>query len=459
MSNNEKHKMINIKPNSAALGLMIGLLAAGLGLADTWSNRPINIGNIPGTMPDVNVEVVGDTAYAFCGTDTVTNAPDFNMPYWRLYSSKDLVHWTFESKLDPSVTYMRNGPGTNFCFGGHGLQRNGKWYWYFSDHANSIGVALSDSPKGPWQDPLGKPLIPKGLTSTASYDPCALVDDDGRAYLVFGSQKGAPKGVVNYQIVELNADMISLKGKPQRLMVNGNMGKQLDPPIDASFFHKANGKYYLSWRKSYAVADSPFGSYTFLGNQNAPGHGGYFQFRNQWFRDYTIKFPATGSRYRFCGMCYVHYKDNGEMVDNESTISQYGVGEYDATWPAIEAEWHMGTTATAQKKEIPTGFEMRLHGGDYLLYPYIHNLPANAVVTLKYSSAAASSGTISIRANDQNGAELGTAEIPSTDAWTSYQTLLVHLNTPPGTVSLAFVVKGDAGAELLRLDSFAIQAP
>jgi hypothetical protein len=54
---------------------------------------------------------------------------------------------------------------------GCGASRNGKYYWYVSPPGYQIGVSASDTPRGPWIDPLGKPLIAKGDYPTTARDP------------------------------------------------------------------------------------------------------------------------------------------------------------------------------------------------------------------------------------------------------------------------------------------------
>ena len=44
----------------------------------------------------------------------------------------------------------------------------------------AIGVAVADSPYGPFIDPLGKPLVKSGK---GDIDPTVFIDDDGQAYL------------------------------------------------------------------------------------------------------------------------------------------------------------------------------------------------------------------------------------------------------------------------------------
>ncbi len=62
----------------------------------------------------------------------------------------------------------------------------------------AIGLAVGDSPIGPFKDPLGRPLVADGF---GDIDPAAFVDEDGQAYLVWGNP--------TYKYVKLNEDMIS----------------------------------------------------------------------------------------------------------------------------------------------------------------------------------------------------------------------------------------------------------
>src|SRR5690606_10245834 len=86
------------------------------------------------------------------------------------------------------------------------IERNGKFYMYvpLTDRNNqgAIGVAVADSPYGPFRDPLDKPLVRSGH---GDIDPTVFIDDDGQAYLYWGNPK--------CYYVKLNEDMISYKGE------------------------------------------------------------------------------------------------------------------------------------------------------------------------------------------------------------------------------------------------------
>ena len=81
-------------------------------------------------------------------------------------------------------------------------EKNGKYYFYYSADTN-IGVAVSDSPTGPFTDPLGKPLIARGAFTGQMIDPAVFTDDDGQSYLYWGN--GSPV------MAEHADDMVSLK--------------------------------------------------------------------------------------------------------------------------------------------------------------------------------------------------------------------------------------------------------
>ena len=63
-----------------------------------------------------------------------------------------------------------------------------KFFLYFADSGRGIGVLQADSPTGPFEYPLGGPLISRETPECADvlwlFDPAVLMDDDGRAYLL-----------------------------------------------------------------------------------------------------------------------------------------------------------------------------------------------------------------------------------------------------------------------------------
>jgi hypothetical protein len=95
---------------------------------------------------------------------------------------------------------------------------NYDWYAPVNEQGSgmAIGVAVADTPTGPFKDAIGKALIDDALElSNAGFrtpsdtpytiDPTVFVDDDGQAYLHYG-------GFGRMMVATLGDDMISIEG-------------------------------------------------------------------------------------------------------------------------------------------------------------------------------------------------------------------------------------------------------
>ncbi|HLN22202.1 MAG TPA: glycoside hydrolase family 43 protein [Bacteroidales bacterium] len=143
--------------------------------------------------------VHNDTVYLYTTHDEdITVRNFFTMNDWRCYSSTDMVNWTDHGTV---LSYNDFRWSRGDAWAGQCIFRNGKFYFYVpvnqKNGGNAIGVAVSDSPTGPFKDALGGPL----LTGGGYIDPTVFIDDDGQAYLYWGNP--------NLWYVKLNEDMVS----------------------------------------------------------------------------------------------------------------------------------------------------------------------------------------------------------------------------------------------------------
>ena len=195
---------------------------------------------------------------------------------------------------------------------------------------------------------------------------------------------------------------------------------------------------------SYGVFYCMLGPYTFRGSSSPQmtrgntsrsfgdthqAHGRYFQFHHQWFHvwcefisENNTGIPSSSYyRYRDSWMTYMHYMANGDMADDWNYLNLHGVtgvGQYDAAWTRIEAEWYMTGTDIdkiqilnhpgdpATSTHPPTGhvYELASHAssannshasfGVHFLransslgFPNVHNLPVQGIFTLHLSLA------------------------------------------------------------------------
>jgi beta-xylosidase len=145
--------------------------------------------------------VYNDTVYLYTGHDE-DNSTVFVMKDWHCFTSNDMVNWTdCGSRLSlETFSWAKQDAWAGQC-----IPRNGKFYWYVpmthETMGMSIGVAVSDSPTGPFKDALGEPLVHTGY---GDIDPTVFIDDDGQAYLYWGNP--------NLFYVKLNEDMTSYSG-------------------------------------------------------------------------------------------------------------------------------------------------------------------------------------------------------------------------------------------------------
>ena len=166
----------------------------------------------------------------------------FTMNDWRLYTTTDMVNWTDHGTV---LKYTDFSWGKANAWAAQCIERNGRFYMYVpltgQDNQGAIGVAVADSPYGPFIDPLGKPLVKSGK---GDIDPTVFIDDDGQAYLYWGNP--------NCYYVKLNEDMISYKGDIVSVpMTVESFGKREGNPERATLYeegpwlYKRNGLYYL----------------------------------------------------------------------------------------------------------------------------------------------------------------------------------------------------------------------
>ena len=205
---------------------------------------------LPGVNADPTIAVFGDTYYLYPTTD---GTEGWMSTFFRCWSSKDLKTWKNEGTildLPKDLTWANVRAWAPAI-----ATKNGKYYYYYSA-GQCVGVAVGDSPTGPFKDPIGRPLVAKGQYKCQSIDPMVFVDEDGAAYLYFG------QGRCN--VVRLNDDMISYPADQVR---------DITPPgyNEGTFVLKRKGVYYLMWSEydtrdprysvAYGTSKSPMGPF------------------------------------------------------------------------------------------------------------------------------------------------------------------------------------------------------
>ena len=216
---------------------------------------------------DAAAIVHNDKVYLYAGHDEApNNVNGYRMYEWLVFSSSDMVNWEEHPvPLKPLDFEWAKGD----AWAAQVIERDGKFYWYVtvehddSHHGKAIGVAVADSPIGPFKDAIGKALITNDMTthtkiSWDDIDPTVWIDDDGQAYLFWGNT------VCKY--AKLKDNMIELDGPIMTI--------DLPHFTEAPYIHKKGDWYYLSYayqfpeKIAYAMSKSINGPWEFKGILN-----------------------------------------------------------------------------------------------------------------------------------------------------------------------------------------------
>ncbi len=249
---------------------------------------------LPDFQADPSARVFNGRLYIYPSHD-VAGSKDWDMVDWHVFSTGDMVHWKDHGVIFSlkDITWAVKHAWAPDC-----IERNGKYYFYFPAD-DQIGVAVSRSPTGPFEDALGKPLIARNEAGIRSIDPAVFIDDDGQAYLYFGNSSG------RLAVVKLKADMITRDGPIQVL--------DLPNYHEGIWVHKQNGRYYFSYPSNrgdmianlmeYSIAKGPLGPFDYKGvildNRSRNVHGSITEFKGKSYLFYHVAGPSAYER-RVC---------------------------------------------------------------------------------------------------------------------------------------------------------------
>ena len=269
---------------------------------------------------DAAALVYDDTVYLYAGHDQAAdNEERYIMNEWLVYSSNDMVNWKEHPvPLKPSDFKWAKGD----AWAAQVIERDGKFYWYVTVEHDSthpgkaIGVAVSDSPTGPFKDAIGKALITNDMTTQTDIgwddiDPTIYIDDDGQAYLYWGNR------VCKY--VKLKENMIEMDGEIQTV--------DLPKFTEAPWIHKRGDWYYLSYaydfpeKTAYAMSKSITGPWEYkgilnevAGNSNT-NHQAIIDFKGKsYFIYHNGSIPTHGSSFhRSVCVDRLYYNEDGTI--------------------------------------------------------------------------------------------------------------------------------------------------
>ena len=234
-------------------------------------------------------------------------------------------------------------------------EKNGKFYLFFPakdyDGIFRIGVAVSDSPIGPFKAQLNP------IKESFSIDPAVFKDEDGSYYMYFGGLWGGQlqrwrSGVFNADqpesptafipddkdpallpfVAKMSDDLLEFDEKPKEIQIldeNGALllsGDNERRFFEAAWLHKHNGNYYFSYSTGdthficYAIGDNPYGPFTYKGRILNPvvgwtSHHSICQIEGKTYLFYHDSSLSKGVTHLRCiKKAEINYREDGSII-------------------------------------------------------------------------------------------------------------------------------------------------
>ena len=401
-------------------------------------------------------------------------------------SSADLVNWTDHGTIDIGRRYLGKAKWADKSWAPAAIYKNidgqDKFFLYFADNANGVGVLTSDNPVGPFTDPLGKALISRSTANVGGvpwlFDPAVVIDDNGKGYLYFGG--GVPEGKEampnSGRVVELGEDMISLAGTPE----------VVEAPyfFEAAFVNKIGDTYYYSYCSNWAdrskaggvhkpstasiaymTSDHPMGPWEYQGEIfRNPGiffgvwgnnHHSLIEFKGKWYLFYHTELlrqqMGIANGYRSTHVDKVEFNDDGSIkpvigskkgVEQVGSLNPYQINEAEtmawcagiSTGRTTEPSHEFGQINMVVK-EMSTGSYIGLAGVDF-------GEEGPETFTAKVASVT-DGNAIKIVAGMINDEAIAYLKVPNTGSLDNFVEVTVDVKKVTGKKDLFFIFAGD----------------
>lgn len=409
--------------------------------------------------------VYNDRVYLYTSHDE-DDATWFEMNNWKLYSSADMVNWTDHGVI---LSYKDFEWAKGDAWAPQCIEREGKFYMYvpMTSRENgrpAIGVAVGDSPLGPFYDPLGAPLV---QTDWGDIDPTVFVDDDGQAYLYWGNPK--------LYYVKLNEDMISYSGNVVAVpMTEEAFGKREGdagrPTLyeEGPWLYERNDLYYLFWPGGplpefigYSMATSPEGPWK-LGGEVMSRDGGVFtnhpgvtDFKGKtYFFYHNGALPGGGGFNRSVCVEELQFNKDGSVVPLKmtegitkslSTVNPYIKNE------AETIAWSQGFKAS-QNKEVGV-FVTAMNNDAFIKVRDVDFRQKGAQKFMARIGTVHNAPVyLEARLDAIDGPLLCTLKVPRTGGDNRWQLVESEIPLTTGLHDVYFVVKGEPVTKLMYFD-------
>lgn len=408
-------------------------------------------------------------------------------------SSDDLVNWTDHGE----IVVARSEGAAKWATQSWApaaahkvIDGKDKFFLYFANNASGIGVLTSDSPEGPWVDPLGEALILRSTPGvedvTWLFDPAVFVDDNGKAYIYFGG--GIPDGKEEWpntaRVMELGPDMISVVGE----------AKVIPAPFmfEDAGINKYGNQYYYTYCSNfysgerpegsppageiaYMTSDSPMGPWTYRGTiLKNPGHffgvGGnnhhsIFALHDKWYIAYHAqtlsKAMGVPNGYRSTHLNEVIFNsEDGSIQEIQANYEGVSSIKHFNPYQPVKAAtmaWNAGVAVEpptfSSSEKVANRVVTALTDGSWIgLSDVDFGTPGASKISVSVDGGDVPS-VIELRLDQPDGKLIGTVNVSAGEGGNAAE-LSVKVEGAEGLHDLYFVFRGEGEKKLLQFSSW-----
>lgn len=323
-------------------------------------------------VPDAEAHVWTDGRIYLYGSMDIAGNLSYCSGQYHVYSSDDMVDWVDHGvcfDID-KVSWARE---QGVLYAPDCAYRNGKYYLYYCVPDGRCGVAVSESPAGPFED-VGP------MEHVTMIDPAVFMDDDGQAYLYWGQFDGVRCAKLKDSMVEIDPETVT-----QPLSIKEHEFHE------GSSVKKINGKYYYLYTDThrhggkatslgYAVSDNPMTGFIYGGviidnfgcdSATWNNHGSMECFRGQWYLFYHRSTHASPFSRHVCAEP-IAFEAHGRIREVKMTTSPGGALPASEKLEACRACELGGNVRYEGDPDCPYGFALRrIKPGDTAIYRYL----------------------------------------------------------------------------------------
>ncbi|MFD2744705.1 MULTISPECIES: glycoside hydrolase family 43 protein [Sphingobacterium] len=415
--------------------------------------------------------VYNDKVYLYTGQDE-DQSTWFVMNDWRVYSSDDMVNWTDHGVVISASTFewAKGDAWASQC-----VERNGKFYFYSTVTSRyngkpAIGVAVADSPIGPFYDALGKPLA---QTGKGDIDPTVFIDDDGQAYLYWGNP------FLYY--AKLHEDMISLKGEIVKVPMTeaafgkreGNVSERPTLYEEGPWLYKRADLYYLLWAGGpipehigYSVSKSPSGPWEYKGTlmptegASFTNHPGLMDYRGKsYFFYHNGALPGGSGFNRSVAVQMASFDPSGAIRPMKMTAAPDQPLQPLMPYQKVEAEtmaWSEGMKAN-QNRQVGVFLTAQKDGAYTVVKGVDFGEDGASRLVARIGTTHFSDVALEIRIGSLNGTSLGKVKVPLTGGNDRWELVSIDIPKTTGVQDVYFVFHGKDRANAAYFDYWKLE--